>query len=81
MNDVLQMSQKRARNQAIKELIAMTDIFETNEQDPKASRRAQMAIYNTFFKYYLKYAPNAPKKQKNKRTGKIKLLTEKEKLN
>lgn len=80
INDVMQMSQKRARNQAIKELIAMTDIFETDEDNPIASNRKQMGIYSLFYKHFLTHAPAAPKKQKLK-NGKWKFLVEKEKLN
>lgn len=80
MNDVLQMSQKRARSQAIREMVAMTDIFDTNEDNPKANNRKQMGIYTLFYKEFMKHAPKAPTKQKLK-SGKWKFLTEKEKLN
>ena len=80
LNDVLQMSQKRARVQAIKEMIAMTDIFETNEDNPLANKRKQMGIYTLFYKNFMKYAPVAPTKTKLK-NGKWKTFTEKERLN
>ncbi len=80
INDVSQMSQKRARSQAIREMIAMTDIFETNEDNPLASTRKQMGIYTLFYKHFLTHAPDAPKKTKLK-NGKWKFFTEKEKLN
>lgn len=80
INDVIQMSQKRAKSQAIKEMIAMTDIFETNEDNPLANKRKQMGIYTIFYKAFMQYAPDAPKKTKLK-NGKWKFYNEKEKLN
>ena len=80
INDVCQMSQKRAKSQAVRELIAMTDVFDTNEDNPKAKRTEQMKIYTLFFKHFLKFAPTPPKKTKLK-NGKWKFFNEKEKLN
>jgi hypothetical protein len=74
------MSQKRAKSQAVRELIAMTDVFDTNEDNPKAKRTEQMKIYTLFFKHFLKFAPTPPKKTKLK-NGKWKFFNEKEKLN
>lgn len=79
INDVIQMSQKRARVQAIKEMIAMTDIFETNEDNPKASKNKQQGVYRIFYQVFMKYAPKAPTKKKLK-NSKWKMLTEKEQL-
>ena len=79
-SNVSSMAQKRAKVAAIKELIAMTDAFETNEDNPKATKRRQMAVYQLFYKHFSKYMPVAPKKKKMK-NGKFKQYTEKEKLN
>lgn len=80
INDVLQMSQKRARSQAIKEMIAMTDIFEADETNPLANSRKQMGIYTLFYQHFMKHAPKAPTKRKLK-NGKMHSYSEKEKLN
>lgn len=79
INDVQAMARKRGKQKAILELIAFTDIFETNEDNPLANSREQQKTYSEFYRYFLELAPNAPSKKKLK-NGKWKILTEKEKL-